>query len=144
LQHISETITTYATSQSFYNIRIKHLQYPDGTSKILETYACNMRFQHNVTLLLGQMNAYHCRARRRRGGRRWRMELAVAAAAWSFCDSPMPAHGPGSRPWTVALLLLLQCRCLLGRSHTLTGDGAQCGRPWGAARSGGRARLEWG
>jgi hypothetical protein len=35
----------------FYNIYLKHLQH---TSETLETYACNMRFQHN-TLLLGRM-----------------------------------------------------------------------------------------
>ena len=36
---------------------MKHLQYTSETSKTLETYACNMHFQHNVTLLFGQIEA---------------------------------------------------------------------------------------
>jgi hypothetical protein len=36
----------------FCNIRVKHLQRTTETSETLETYACNMRFQHNITLLL--------------------------------------------------------------------------------------------
>jgi hypothetical protein len=32
------------------------LQHPDETTETLETNACNMRFQHNVTMLLGRMD----------------------------------------------------------------------------------------
>jgi hypothetical protein len=38
---------------------MKHMQHPDKTLEILEIYACNMRFQHNVTLLLERMEAHH-------------------------------------------------------------------------------------
>jgi ABC-type lipopolysaccharide export system ATPase subunit len=62
----------------FCNIDVKHLQHISKTSKTLETYACNMRVQHNITLLLERMEAHHCGARRRYGGRRRRMELARA------------------------------------------------------------------
>jgi hypothetical protein len=41
----------------FCNIRMKHLQY---TSKIIETYSCNMCFQCNISLLLGTMEARQC------------------------------------------------------------------------------------
>ena len=41
----------------FCNIVIKHLQHTSETSKTLKTYACNMRYQHNVTLLLGRIEA---------------------------------------------------------------------------------------
>ena len=39
----------------FCNIHTKPLQHTFKTTKTLETYACNMRFQHNVTLLLRRM-----------------------------------------------------------------------------------------
>ena len=64
------------------------LQYPEDTSETLKTYACNMRFQHNITLLLRRMTARRCGARRRRGGRRRRLELAGAVAVRPSCDSP--------------------------------------------------------
>ena len=48
-------------------------------------YACNIRFQRNVTLLCGRMEARRCGARRRRGGRRQCMELVGAAAARTTC-----------------------------------------------------------
>jgi hypothetical protein len=38
----------------FCNSHIKYLRY---ISEILETYACNMRFQRNISLLLGRMEA---------------------------------------------------------------------------------------
>jgi hypothetical protein len=41
----------------FCNIQIKHLQHTSETAKTLEAYACNMHFQHNITLLLGQIEA---------------------------------------------------------------------------------------
>jgi hypothetical protein len=37
----------------FYNIDKKHWQRTTETSENLKAYACNMRFQHNVTMLLG-------------------------------------------------------------------------------------------
>jgi hypothetical protein len=39
----------------FCNIQMKHMQHLDETSKTLETYVCNMRFQRNVTLVVGRM-----------------------------------------------------------------------------------------
>jgi hypothetical protein len=39
----------------FYNIHIKLIQHTSETTETLETYVCNMRFQCNVILLLGQM-----------------------------------------------------------------------------------------
>ena len=41
----------------FCNIRMKHLQHTSKTSETLETYACNMCFQRNISLLLGRMEA---------------------------------------------------------------------------------------
>jgi hypothetical protein len=55
------------------NIDIKHLQHISEISETLETYACNMRFQCNVSLLPEQMEARRCGPRRW-----WRMELVVA------------------------------------------------------------------
>jgi hypothetical protein len=40
------------------------MQHPDKTYETLETFACNMRFQRNVTLVLGRMKARHREARR--------------------------------------------------------------------------------
>jgi hypothetical protein len=45
----------------FCNIDIQHLQHTSETSKTLEIYSYNIRFQHNIYLLLGRMEA------RRRG-----------------------------------------------------------------------------
>ena len=39
----------------FCNILMKHMQHLDKTSETLEIYAYNMRFQYNITLLLGRM-----------------------------------------------------------------------------------------
>jgi hypothetical protein len=35
----------------FYNIHMKQLQHTSKTSKTLKTYACNMHFHHNISLL---------------------------------------------------------------------------------------------
>jgi hypothetical protein len=48
----------------FCNIHMKHSQQTSKTFDTLKTYACNMHFQHNVTLLLGRMDARCCGARR--------------------------------------------------------------------------------
>jgi hypothetical protein len=39
---------------------MKHLQYNSETPKTLKTYVCNMRFQRNISLLLGQTEAHRC------------------------------------------------------------------------------------
>ena len=79
MKYLEHTLATYVYSHSnmcnipiyFCNIQMKYMQYLD------ETYACNMRFQRNVTLQLGGMEARRCR----HGGQRRCMELADAAAA---------------------------------------------------------------
>jgi hypothetical protein len=38
----------------FCNICMKHLQYTSKTSETLETYTCNMHFQHNISCYLGE------------------------------------------------------------------------------------------
>jgi hypothetical protein len=63
----------------FYNIYLKHLQH---TSETLETYACNMRFQRNITLLLGRMELIIVELDAGKRGRWRRMELAGAPAEW--------------------------------------------------------------
>jgi hypothetical protein len=50
----------YNISIYFYNIDIKHLQYTYETFEMLETNACNKRFQRNMSLLLGRMEAHRC------------------------------------------------------------------------------------
>jgi hypothetical protein len=65
LQHTCIAITICATSRSkFSSIQMKYMQHLDETSEILETYTCNMRFQHNHLGVLGRMKA------RRHEGRR--------------------------------------------------------------------------
>jgi hypothetical protein len=59
----------------FCNIRIKHLQHTSETSETLETYACNMRFQRNISLLFrnggsSARGVHQCRARQWRGAHR--------------------------------------------------------------------------
>ena len=44
----------------FCNIHMKNLQHTSETSKIIETYSCNMRFQLNISLLLDKMEARQC------------------------------------------------------------------------------------
>jgi hypothetical protein len=86
----------------FCNIRMKNLQYTSKTSETLETYACNMRFQRNISLLLRRTEA--CRrveftwgSGPRRGvekmaptssSRRWQTDLGTRAAS-----------GPRLPPW---------------------------------------------
>jgi hypothetical protein len=72
LKHLEHTLAAYMYSHYnkcniliyFCNIQIKHMQHPDKTYETLETFACNMRFQRNVTLVLGRMKARHREARR--------------------------------------------------------------------------------
>ena len=52
LQHGSKTLTICATSPIYLcNIHIKQLQHTSETSKTLKTYAYNMRFHRNISLL---------------------------------------------------------------------------------------------
>ena len=39
---------------------MKHLQHTSETFETLETYTWNMCFQHNISLLLGRMEARQC------------------------------------------------------------------------------------
>ena len=55
MQHKCTTIATYAHPNYFYNIYTKSMQRTSETTETLKTYAWNMRFQHNVTSLHGQM-----------------------------------------------------------------------------------------
>jgi hypothetical protein len=65
MKHLEHTLETYVyshynmcnISSYFCNIDIQHLQRTSKTSKTLETYYCNMRFQRNIHLLLGRMEA---------------------------------------------------------------------------------------
>ena len=65
MKHYEQILATYMYSHCnmcnipiyFCNIHMKHLQHASKTSKTLETYVCNMRFQHNIFLLLRQMEA---------------------------------------------------------------------------------------
>ena len=40
----------------FCNIDIKHLQHSSETFETIETHACNMQFQRNISLMLGRMD----------------------------------------------------------------------------------------
>jgi hypothetical protein len=61
IKHWEQKLATYVYNHCdicnipiyFCNIRVKHLQHTFKTFRTLEIYACNMRFQHSVTLLLG-------------------------------------------------------------------------------------------
>ena len=56
MKHWEQKFTTYVYNHCnmcnipiyYCNIRMKHLQHTSETSKIIETYACNMRFQRNI------------------------------------------------------------------------------------------------
>jgi hypothetical protein len=62
MKHLEHTFETCVYSHynmcnipiSFCNIDIQHLQHTSETSKTLETYYCNMRFQHSIGLLRGE------------------------------------------------------------------------------------------
>ena len=86
MKHLEHTLETYVYKYCnmcnipiyFYNISIyfcntdtKHLQH---TSEIPETYVCNMHFQCNISLLLGNggslvCGVHRCRAHQLRGAR---------------------------------------------------------------------------
>ena len=63
MKHWEQTLATYIYNHCnicniliyFCDICMKHLQHTSETSEILKTYACNMRFQRNIILLLGRM-----------------------------------------------------------------------------------------
>jgi len=70
----------------FYNIYLKHLQYTFETSKTLETYACNMRFQQNLAA-----RREHCTARSGYAVAVGKEDDSGWAAAWplvSGCAAP--------------------------------------------------------
>jgi hypothetical protein len=50
------TIATYKYSDLLLQ-HPKHMQHASETSKPLETYACNMWFQRNISILFGRMDA---------------------------------------------------------------------------------------
>jgi hypothetical protein len=61
MKHLEQMLATYVYNHCnmynitiyFCNIHIKHLQYTSETFETIETYSCNMRFQCNISLLLG-------------------------------------------------------------------------------------------
>jgi hypothetical protein len=62
MKHLEPTLATYMYNYCNMcnipiNIHMKHLQLTSETSKIIETYACNMHFQRNISLLLRRMEA---------------------------------------------------------------------------------------
>jgi hypothetical protein len=65
MKHFEHTLETYVYSHYnmcnipgyFCNIDIQHLQHTSETSETLETYYCNIRFQRNIRLLLGRIEA---------------------------------------------------------------------------------------
>ena len=109
----------------FCNIHMKHLQHYSKIYETLETYACNMRFQHNVTLLLGRiMEAHRCRAQRRQGGRRQCIELASVASTRAT-----RMRGGVTRSYSPCLLVgafVVEARRLDGGSRGKRA--ARCGR----------------
>ena len=69
----------------FCNIYIKHLQHASETSKTLEMYFCNMRFQRKSPCCFSEwrlVGAWSppCRARQQRGAGRQHTEGGVRAA----------------------------------------------------------------
>ena len=65
VKHWEQTFATYVYNHCnicniqiyFCNIHTKHLQHISETSETIKTYACNMRFQRNISSLLGGMEA---------------------------------------------------------------------------------------
>ena len=63
MENWEQTLATYVYNHCnicsipihFCNIYMKHLQHTSETYEILETYACNVRFQRNISMLLGRM-----------------------------------------------------------------------------------------
>jgi hypothetical protein len=61
MRHMEHTLETHVYSHYnmcnipiyFRNIDIQHLQHTYKIYETLETYACNMRFQRSIYLLLG-------------------------------------------------------------------------------------------
>ena len=65
MEHLERTLATYVYNHCnmcnimiyFCNIQMKHLQHISEISETIEIYSCNMRFQRNISLLLGRMEA---------------------------------------------------------------------------------------
>jgi hypothetical protein len=61
MKHLEQMLATYVYNYCnmynitiyFCNIYMKHLQYIPETFETIETYSYNMRFQRNISLLLG-------------------------------------------------------------------------------------------
>jgi hypothetical protein len=61
MKHLKQTLATYVYNHCnmcnitiyFCNIYLKHLRHTS------ETYSCDMRFQRNISLLLGRIEAHH-------------------------------------------------------------------------------------
>jgi hypothetical protein len=93
-----------------------------------------MRFQHNVTLLLGRMDTPRCGPRRWCGGRRQRMELAVQQRhdPRAILQSLLVAQAPmGGGPWCCYSSVAAR-----SERRPLARDGARHSWPWGGARWG--------
>ena len=73
MKHLEQTLATYVyihcnmcnitiyfcniQMKHLQHIHTKHLQHTSETSEPIETYSYNMRFQRNISLLLGRMEA---------------------------------------------------------------------------------------
>ena len=100
LDQMKHTLETYVYSHYnmrnipiyFRNIDVQHLQHTSKTSETLETYYYNMRFQRNICLLVGRMEARRHGARSR--GVAWRLPV------WSSSVAQTSAQGQadGARP----------------------------------------------
>jgi hypothetical protein len=86
MKHLEQILATYMYSYCnmcnipiyFCNIHLKHLQHTSETSETIKLYACNMRFQRNISLLLGRMKA------------RWRVEFTGASGLATLVGSRPP------------------------------------------------------
>jgi hypothetical protein len=73
---------------------MKHIEHLDETFETLRTYACHMRFQHNVTLQLGGMVAHRCRldAGTEVGGGAW--SSPVRQRRWQLANGTVSHEAP--------------------------------------------------
>jgi hypothetical protein len=67
-KHLERMLATYVYDYCnmcnitiyFCNIHMEHLQHTSEIFETIKTYSCNIRFQCNISLLLGRMEAHRC------------------------------------------------------------------------------------
>jgi hypothetical protein len=124
MKHLKQTLATYVYNHcnicniSIYlcNIHMKHMQHTSETSETLKTYACNICFQRNISLLLRRMKA--CLHVEFTGGNDTGVSCRRRAAAGGDCATRREGRSRMTRRGQPSAVARRQLRVAPGRASS--------------------------